>query len=420
MREKFVAYYRPTEEEFAELWEKCLFVVDANVLLDLYRYPQQVRHDFFKVFEQLSDRLWIPHQVGLEYQENRLSVIADQENKFKEVREIVEKSVQELTGKLEKLQLKKRHSTIDPSDLLSKIEKEVSTFMVQLDGLRRTQPDLISADTVRNRIDELLKGKVGEPFTQEKLNEICKDGELRKKWKVPPGYLDSGKAKNERPYYSWNGTIIPLEHGDLTLWHQIMEHAKDAKITHLIFVTGDLKEDWWWKTGSKIIGPRPELVNEIISKGGVSCFYMYSSPSFLKYAQQYLKVDIDPESIEQVRDIEDLLRKRSVSIRDDYIEALENVRGDRGRDQCIHEAIQYFSGLALEERRREASAQRVRIAHPASVEPDYYMWPDLVSVSDDLVEKLQKSDAYIDLTKTVNAALRLWLERKEGTTGLKP
>ncbi len=89
MRENFIAYYRPTEQEFAELWEKCLFLLDSNVLLDLHRFPKRVVDDFYTVFVRLSDRLWIPHQVALEYQENRLRVIADQKEKFNEVRRIL-------------------------------------------------------------------------------------------------------------------------------------------------------------------------------------------------------------------------------------------------------------------------------------------------------------------------------------------
>jgi len=33
VKEVLGAYYRPSKDEFAELWATCLFVVDANVLL---------------------------------------------------------------------------------------------------------------------------------------------------------------------------------------------------------------------------------------------------------------------------------------------------------------------------------------------------------------------------------------------------
>ena len=60
MRETFRGYYRPTHDEFSELWEKCVVILDTNVLLNLYRYPSEARDDLLKVFQQISDRLWIP------------------------------------------------------------------------------------------------------------------------------------------------------------------------------------------------------------------------------------------------------------------------------------------------------------------------------------------------------------------------
>jgi len=60
MRETFRGYYRPTDDEFSQLWEKCVVILDTNVLLNLYRYPSEARDDLLKVFQQISDRLWIP------------------------------------------------------------------------------------------------------------------------------------------------------------------------------------------------------------------------------------------------------------------------------------------------------------------------------------------------------------------------
>ena len=45
MKDSFPGYYRPTENEFAEMWESCLFVLDANVLLNLYRYSVDTREE---------------------------------------------------------------------------------------------------------------------------------------------------------------------------------------------------------------------------------------------------------------------------------------------------------------------------------------------------------------------------------------
>ncbi len=37
MRAMFPGYYRRTEEELERIWDEGLFVLDANVLLNLYR-----------------------------------------------------------------------------------------------------------------------------------------------------------------------------------------------------------------------------------------------------------------------------------------------------------------------------------------------------------------------------------------------
>jgi hypothetical protein len=112
--------------------------------------------------------------------------------------------------------------------------------------------------------------------------------------------------------------------------------------------------------------------------------------------------------------------KYSELIRGDYLRQLEIVRQGRVRDRCIQEAIEYFLGLPQDEQRKEAMVQRVMILHPEGFEPDYYMWLDILSIPDELAEKLEKSDVYYDSTKKLNAAIRLWLERKGGVEELKP
>jgi hypothetical protein len=51
-------------------------VFDTNVLLNLYRLPDGP-DSTLKVFGQIQERLWIPHQVALEFQTNRITVISE-------------------------------------------------------------------------------------------------------------------------------------------------------------------------------------------------------------------------------------------------------------------------------------------------------------------------------------------------------
>ena len=44
MKEEFCWYFPPTEEEVNGIWEKGILTIDANVLLDLYRYHESTRN----------------------------------------------------------------------------------------------------------------------------------------------------------------------------------------------------------------------------------------------------------------------------------------------------------------------------------------------------------------------------------------
>jgi hypothetical protein len=136
---------------------------------------------------------------------------------------------------------------------------------------------------------------------------LYKEGEERYKVKRPPGYLDKDKGlgKNERESHMYNGLVLSKKYGDLIVWKQILRYVKNENIKHVIFVTDDSDEDWWWivdSKGSKTIGPRPELVQEI-AEYGANLFYMYSSERFLRFASQYLDIRVAPESIESVANV---------------------------------------------------------------------------------------------------------------------
>ena len=87
MKNILFEFYRPTEDEFRELWNKCYFITDANVLLNLYRYSKETSESLIDILNQISQRLWIPHQVALEFHNNRLTVISDQKKAYENILE---------------------------------------------------------------------------------------------------------------------------------------------------------------------------------------------------------------------------------------------------------------------------------------------------------------------------------------------
>ncbi|WLD11945.1 PIN-like domain-containing protein [Planctellipticum variicoloris] len=307
MKGLFPQFEEPSAKDHKSIWGEALFVFDTNVLLNLYRYQLPTRNELLGILDGLSDRIWIPHHVALEFQRNRLTVIADQNRRFADVRKAVEKARSGLITDLEALQLRTRHSSINPQPIIDTITKVVSDFLAELDQLRASQQVLSAHDPLKNRIEDLFITKVGAaPHSQNDIDDLYKQAEIRFKRKTPPGYADGSKDKDAVSEYVAGGVVYQRRYGDFLVWMQILAYAKEASHRSVVFVTDDAKEDWWLKVdedGSKTIGPRPELIEEAALSAGIQSFLMYSPESFLKYAGKFLETQVSDDVLQEVRDV---------------------------------------------------------------------------------------------------------------------
>src|SRR5271155_4688473 len=71
----FETYRTVTEDEYRSVLGAGLVVLDANVLLNLYRYHAGTRDDFIDVLTGIRDRLWVPNQAMYEFWQRRSAVI---------------------------------------------------------------------------------------------------------------------------------------------------------------------------------------------------------------------------------------------------------------------------------------------------------------------------------------------------------
>ena len=306
MKELFAGYYTPTENDFLELWKNATFIFDTNVLLNLYRYQSTTKDQLLEVMGTLSERIWIPHHVGLEFQRNRLVVIAQQQDKYEDVKNIISNSVQEIENKFEALQLKKRHSHINPDKLIKDIQEVTDKFESELKKSEEESITISSDDAIREKIDKLFFKKIGPPPNEQSaLEDIYSEGENRYEMCFPPGFKDTDKDEDQE-CFSYGGLTYKRKFGDLIVWKQIIDHAKKSKTKNVIFVTDDAKSDWWFKVknkGSKTIGARPELIDEIIRDAGVERFHIYNTEKFLQYAKKQIDAKVTDAVIEDVRDV---------------------------------------------------------------------------------------------------------------------
>jgi hypothetical protein len=159
---------------------------------------------------------------------------------------------------------------------------------------------LLEKDDVQEVLTALLDGRVGSHYSDDRLSQIFKEGLDRYAKLKPPGYKDAKSKEGDKAF------------GDLVLWFQVIDKAATEKVP-IIIVTDDVKEDWWWRHEGKIIGPNPDLVEEIRSKADVP-FYMYVPDKFMEYASGYLKQQVDQGAIDEIRELrkQDELRRIEV------------------------------------------------------------------------------------------------------------
>jgi hypothetical protein len=71
----------------------------------------------------------------------------------------------------------------------------------------------------------------------------------------------------------------------------------------VLFVTSDRKEDWWWRSSGKTMGPHPSLLREMRRSAPNTVFWMYTSDAFLEQAGTYLNVQVKDNSVAEVKQV---------------------------------------------------------------------------------------------------------------------
>jgi PIN like domain/KTSC domain len=309
MRDLFRGYYKPTPEEFATIWDKCIFSFDTNVLLHIYSYTPETRERFFEILNNLSERIWIPHQVAYEYQKNRLYVISAQVKAYEDIENILIRNFHSLKTELYKDY--KRHPFLNTQEIVEDIEKAVEQVRIKIQSVKLNHPNYLEVDELRDILTNLLNEKVGKPYSDEELDIIYQKAEKRFLYKKPPGYKDAKKS-------------VPKSYGDVVLWFQLIDYAREHQ-KPIIFITDDDKEDWWLKYEGQTLEPRPDLIQEILSEVGMDDFhfYMYHSAQFIDYAEKFLNLPIQPEAVQEAIEImmQDSATKR-IEVESNYLRSI--------------------------------------------------------------------------------------------------
>jgi PIN like domain len=277
MKTLFPGYFTPDDQEFAALWAEATFGFDASVLLGLYRSTLETQKVFFDVIDKIKDRVFLPHQAAFEYLKNRRRVISTRTDSYATIKSESDKFAKFLEATIQE------HALPNGESIINAATEAVKKIADLVEAAEENEPDSLKSDALLGRLVDLFGTTTGQPFEPAKLKERLAEASQRYALKIPPGYKDEAKGE-------------PDKYGDVLVWFQLIEHAKLTK-KPVIFVTGDLKEDWWLQHKGATVGPRPELRQEMMAAAAVH-FYMYTTPRFLEFAKQFLNLGFDTKRAE--------------------------------------------------------------------------------------------------------------------------
>lgn len=292
MKNKFFEYFEDPKEYYDDMWKNAIIVFDTNLLLNLYRYTPETRDNVLSLMEKNAERIWIPYQVGWEFFNNRITVIEEVRNGTNDLQRLIT----ELRNKFKKHldENYKRHPYINRKALEPLCKSALEPILNQLDEWQKEDPNYLDNDTVLGRLVSLFEGRVGEDFSEIRLNKLYEDGAVRYASLTPPGYMDLKEKKDRGNRHLY---------GDIIVWFQTIDKAKEAH-KNVIFVSDDQKEDWYEKKNhGKSSGPRHELFKEFNIKSDGQRILIYNQELFLKYANQYLNAEVKEESIKEVQEV---------------------------------------------------------------------------------------------------------------------
>jgi PIN like domain len=280
----FVGYKITSPAELDAALREALVAIDANVLLDLYRFRPQTSQDLIKTLKSLGDRLVVPHQALREFWRRRQRAQDSPGDAMRAATDALDKSARSIRDAADRWARAVGVDDDEVSDLIAPVNDALGTLKGKLQDVLQDASAEGGGDPILEQLEVILAGRVTSSLSPEERTECVAEANRRIEAEEPPGYMDADKQDGDLP----EGGA-----GDYLVWYEATHYAKKQD-RDLLIVTRDQKEDWWWRQNSDFIGPRPELTLEYHQLTGRRLFLM--RPADLLARASVLDVEVDQAS----------------------------------------------------------------------------------------------------------------------------
>ena len=156
MKTKFFEQYSLTDEKIKEIWENGFVVFDTNILLNLYRYNKQTCDDILNYMQTFGDQLWMPYQVGWEYNNNRMEVAYKSQAACDVLSKRLDGDRVALDGFFK--QNFHHHPYLQHKEFFKRYDRYVKLLRDYLEDLKQNDNGYFDNDTILEKLGKLYEG----------------------------------------------------------------------------------------------------------------------------------------------------------------------------------------------------------------------------------------------------------------------
>jgi rRNA-processing protein FCF1 len=302
----FTARLKPLDE----IKDDCFIILDTNSLLVPYNTGKESVEQIKRTYRSLvaKKRLIVPGQVAREFAKNRANKIVElfQQLSRKANTPKLQRGKYPLLESLEEYQKALR--------LEEEIDETLGDYREAIEKVLNHIKQWTWNDPVSLMYGELFDSSVvfDPPVDKETIQvELTR----RQIHGVPPGYKDASKDDSGI--------------GDFLIWQTILETGKAHKKS-VIFVSGEEKADWRYKSEGQTLYPRFELADEYRRYSDGQSFHIVQFSSFLNL------YGASEDVVEEVRQKEQQTRLEASSAPQSALIAREGYRRGYEAEEAIH------------------------------------------------------------------------------------
>lgn len=242
-------------KSFEDFWHNSLIIFDTSSLLRIYEWNIDKAIQLKDILACKIENIWIPNQVYIEFKKNKKGT--QNQDKYAAIIEKLRFSPVNW-DKIENMISKRWESFGYEYEFKEKVLeiKRTGVTSAKINVLNKMAQNINQTHRNNLGIEELFESlffNVGEPFLDEQKEKILSEFETTL---MAPGFMDKRKRNNNR-------------HGDFFVWKQMCIKSVKSK-TDIIFITADIKEDWFTEKNPK--RPREYLLQDFKAQTGNDMF----------------------------------------------------------------------------------------------------------------------------------------------------